>query len=123
MLYENDTLIKQRTTKRSDSSISNDVLMSIPRLNESFLIIPEPADEAHTRIFGTDSLPIHAPLSLAPPPAAPFFVSYFIKVYVFGNIFQARTLKSEAGGNLLEREIPDSEDLKGETDLTEVKKE
>jgi hypothetical protein len=85
--------------------------MNIPRLNESFLIIPEPADEAHTRIFGTDSSPIHAPLSLAPPP----LFSYFFKVCVFGNIFQTKSLKSEVGVNLLLDR--DARNLKVETEV------
>lgn len=87
--------------------------MSISRLNESLSIIPEPADEARTRIFGTDSSPISRSLVTLPPPPLrrPFFrTEYFFKVCVFGNIFQTRTLKSEAEVNpLLER---DSRNLK-----------
>lgn len=75
--------------------------MSIAKLNEFFLIIPDPADEAHTRIFGTGSSPIHTPLSLLPLPPRPFFFFVAFKVYVFGNTFETKTLKSEAEDNLL----------------------
>lgn len=54
-------------------------------------MIPEPADEAHTRIFGTDSSPIHAPLSLLPLPH-PFFGNLY-SLRIFGNIFETKTLK------------------------------